>query len=388
MTPSAEDQALLNQARQWVLDGKSLSAAFLQRKLNLEYAKACELMHLLKSDVDRQPDATDWREMAGSDELSPDNPRYQIEITALDVTYGTVDRIERSVGALMGLAVGDAIGTTLEFVPRAEISQPLTDMVGGGPFNLPPGLWTDDTSMALCLGQSLLEHGFDMHDQLNRYLDWYENGYMSSTGTCFDIGGTTADAIGRYRDQGVTRAGSKDPKDAGNGSIMRLAPIVIYFQDEPDAAIHYAKEQSKTTHQAPECLQACQLLAEILLRAIKGMSKTDVLAPSALGRDWSTGMQSIALGKYKSKSSHEIRGTGYVVSSLEAALWCFNTTRSFSECVLAAANLGDDADTTAAVAGQIAGAHYRVSGIPKAWLERVHMHSEIRRMAMLLMAPH
>jgi ADP-ribosyl-[dinitrogen reductase] hydrolase len=388
MTLTAEDQALLNQARQLVLDTQNPSVAFLQRMLTLEYEKACELMRLLEGDVVTPPDATGWRAMAGSGALSPDDPRYTGRKTPVDVPCRKVERIERAVGALMGLAVGDAIGTTLEFVPRAQIRQPLTDMVGGGPFNLAPGQWTDDTSMALCLGESLLEHGFDMHDQLNRYLDWYENGYMSSTGTCFDIGGTTADALGRYRDRGITRAGSKDPDDAGNGSIMRLAPVVIYFQDEPEAAIHYAKEQSKTTHQAPECLQACQLMAEIMLRALKGKPKPEVLAACTLSLDWSPGMKSIAQGEYLQKSAREIRGTGYVVNSLEAAMWCFATTNSFSECVLAAANLGDDADTTAAVAGQIAGAYYRVSGIPKAWQERVHMASEIKRMAMRLMAPH
>ena len=294
---------------------------------------------------------------------------------------------ERAIGALMGLAVGDSIGTTLEFVPRNKITAPLTDMVGGGPFKLQPGQWTDDTSMALCLGESLLEHGFDMHDQLKRYLNWYDNGYLSSTGKCFDIGGTTQDALERYRDHGIAHAGSANPNDAGNGCIMRLAPVVIYSQDEPEIAIHYAQEQSKTTHRAPECLMACQLMAEVLMRALQGKTKNEVLAPSSLQLDWTDGLRSIALGQYQRKTVEQIKGSGYVVQSLEAALWCFATTGTFAECVLAAANLGDDADTTAAVAGQIAGAFYSVENIPAAWQEQVFMGDEIKRMAMRLMAP-
>lgn len=287
------------------------------------------------------------------------------------------DRIDRSVGALVGLAVGDALGTTLEFTPREQISTPLTDMVGGGPFNLLPGQWTDDTSMALCLAISLIEHGFDMHDQLNRYLDWYEHGYMSSTGRCFDIGNTTQDALLRYRETGATRLGSTSPSDAGNGSIMRLAPVAIYFQDKPADAIQFACEQSKTTHRAPECLMACQLMAETLHRALAGHSKAEVLAPSKLDLPLSDGLKLIATGAYQQKAKDSIRGSGYVVDSLEAAMWCFSTTENYAECVLLAANLGDDADTTAAVAGQVAGAFYGVTGIPKAWRRRLYMHHEI-----------
>jgi ADP-ribosyl-[dinitrogen reductase] hydrolase len=302
------------------------------------------------------------------------------------MTPNVTERVDRSIGALIGLAVGDAIGTTLEFTPRDQIIKPLTDMVGGGPFDLLPGQWTDDTSMALCLAESLLEHGFDMHDQLNRYLDWYECGYMSSTGRCFDVGHATQDALIRYRETGNTRAGSASPNDAGNGSIMRLAPVVVYFQHSNADAIRYASEQSKTTHRAPECLMACQLMAEIILRALGGSSKDEVIAPSKLDLAFTDGMRSIATATYCRKSSAEIQSTGYVVDCLEAALWCFSTTKSYAECVLAAANLGDDADTTAAVAGQIAGAFYGVSGIPKKWRTLVYMHGEIEQVSLRLAA--
>lgn len=291
-----------------------------------------------------------------------------------------IDKASRAQGALLGLAVGDALGTSVEFMPRGTFA-PVSDMRGGGPFDLQPGQWTDDTSMALCLAASLLEHGFDMHDQLNRYLDWHDEGYMSSTGRCFDIGGTTSDALERYRRTVTTRAGSADPTDAGNGSIMRLAPVVLYFQDNPADAIRYAAEQSKTTHRAPECLMACQLMAEIMLRALQGQPKDEVLAPSKLALDWTPALQAVAQVEYRNKTPAQIHGTGYVVQSLEAALWCFATTTSYQDCVLTAANLGEDADTTAAVAGQIAGAFYGVDAIPQDWRTRVHLGSDIADMA-------
>jgi len=294
-----------------------------------------------------------------------------------------IDKASRAQGALLGLAVGDALGTSVEFSPRGTFA-PVSDMRGGGPFELQPGQWTDDTSMALCLAASLIEHGFDMHDQLNRYLDWHDEGYMSSTGRCFDIGGTTTDALERYRKTGTTRAGSADPDDAGNGSIMRLAPVVLYFQDAPADAIRYAAEQSKTTHRAPECLMACQLMAEIMLRALQGKPKDEVLAPSQLDLAWTPGLLAVAQGEYRNKTAAQIRSTGYVVQSLEAALWCFATTASYQDCVLTAANLGDDADTTAAVAGQIAGAFYGVDAIPQAWCTQVHQGTDIADMASAL----
>lgn len=297
------------------------------------------------------------------------------------------NRDSRARGAMLGLAVGDAIGTTVEFMPRGRFA-PVTDMVGGGPFGLQAGQWTDDTSMALCLGASLLEHGFDRADQLDRYLQWHDEGYMSSTGRCFDIGIATSKALERYRQTGHTRPGSTDPNSAGNGSIMRLAPVVIYFQDHADEALRYSEEQSKTTHRAPECLMACRLMAEVMLRAFRGLSKAEVLAPSAQAMPLTPALADVAQGRYQSKSEADIRGSGYVVQSLEAALWCFHETDSFDACVLRAANLGDDADTTAAVAGQIAGAYYGDEAISSAWRERLSMGQLISAMATRLAHAH
>lgn len=292
--------------------------------------------------------------------------------------------MNRARGAMLGLAVGDALGTTVEFKPRGSFT-PLTDMVGGGPFRLQPGQWTDDTSMALCLAASLVEHGFDLHDQMQRYVLWHDEGYMSSNGRCFDIGIATSSALERFRRTADPLAGSKDPNSAGNGSIMRLAPVPLYYFETPEQAIQMSEAQSRTTHQAPECLVACRLLAEALIRALEGRAKDGVLAPLQPTLPMSTALRAIADGHYKSKSEQQISGSGYVVKSLEAALWCFWKTDNFKDCVLLAANLGDDADTTAAVAGQLAGAFYGESGIPAQWLQKLAMAKEIGQLAERLM---
>lgn len=290
-------------------------------------------------------------------------------------------RLQRTRGALLGLAVGDAIGTTVEFHPRDSFT-PLTDMVGGGPFGLLPGQWTDDTSMALCLGYSLLEKGFDLHDQVQRYLRWHDTGYMSSNGRCFDIGATTRGGLERYRRTGNSEAGCVSPNSAGNGSIMRLAPVPIYYMDTLDEAIAMSEAQSRTTHQAAECLQACRLLAAVLVSALQGMGKNEVLAAMQQEQQpLSNALCDIADGHFKTKTRNQIRGSGYVVSCLEAALWCFWQTDNFKDCVLMAANLGEDADTTAAVVGQVAGAFYGECAIPESWLAKLTMRAEITRLA-------
>ena len=284
--------------------------------------------------------------------------------------------LNRFHGCLLGLAVGDAIGTTVEFQPRGAFS-PVTDMVGGGPFRLKPGQWTDDTSMALCLGTSLIaRNGFDPADQLDRYWDWYQNGYMSSTGDCFDIGITVRNALERYKHTGDPFSGSKDPYSAGNGSLMRLAPVPLFYFPDLERIAHFAGESSRTTHAATECIEACQLFAEMLLRALSGLSKEEILCKATVKLS-APKISAIAAGNYRQKNISQIRGTGYVVESLEAALWCFDQTNTFEEAILQAVNLGEDADTTAAICGQIAGAYYGESGIPTKWLEKLFMRAEI-----------
>lgn len=289
--------------------------------------------------------------------------------------------LERFRGCLLGLAAGDAVGTTVEFKARGSFS-PVKDMVGGGPFNLKPGQWTDDTSMALCLAMSLIEvGGFDAVDQMKRYCDWYENGYLSSTGECFDIGNTVSQALYQFKASGDPFSGSTHPRSAGNGCLMRLAPVMMFYFPDRDRALHFAGESSRTTHGAAECIDASRLFGDMLFRALSGASKTEILFDNDPKMVESPSIQAIAQGDYRSKAIDEIRGSGYVVESLEAALWCFWSTQTYEQAVLAATNLGDDADTTAAICGQVAGAYYGESTIPSHWLSQLTMREEMTELA-------
>jgi ADP-ribosyl-[dinitrogen reductase] hydrolase len=286
-------------------------------------------------------------------------------------------------GALLGLAVADAVGTTLEFRSPGTF-EPISDMVGGGPFGLKPGQWTDDTSMALCLAASLVEQqGFDPIDQMERYVCWYRQGYMSSTGTCFDIGNTVRSALARFEQSGQPFAGSTNPYSAGNGSIMRLAPVPMLYAAEPQTAIKQSAESSRTTHGAPAAVDGCRYFGALLTGALRGVDKSVLLDTrySPVANYWTAHplaaeIDDVAAGSFKRLNPPDIKGTGYVVKSLEAALWAFYHTDNFRDGCLMAANLGDDADTTAAVYGQLAGAWYGAAAIPPDWLAKV-AHREL-----------
>lgn len=290
----------------------------------------------------------------------------------------------RYLATLLGLATGDALGTTVEFSPRGSFS-PVTTMTGGGPFNLKPGLWTDDTSMALCLAESLItKNAFNPADQMARYLNWWQWGYLSSTGTCFDIGMTVRTALDKFADTGNPYSGDTSPDTAGNGSLMRLAPVVLFAYPDVEDAIRLAADSSRTTHGAPEAVESCQLFAALLCSALAGTRKEDLLA-SISYQPSEPKLKELATGKFIAREEAQIRGTGYCVDSLEASLWCFFNTDNFEAAVLRAANLGDDADTTAAITGQIAGAYYGVAAIPPAWLAPLAMRDEIEEMAIKLL---
>lgn len=290
-------------------------------------------------------------------------------------------KTERFEGCLLGLACGDAVGTTVEFRPRGSFA-PVTDMTGGGPFRLKRGEWTDDTSMALCMAASLVEkRKFDARDIMERFCRWMDDGYLSSNGTCFDIGITVSNALRRYKDTGDVYAGSEDKYSAGNGCLMRLAPIPMFFHADAAAAIEKSAASARLTHGAKECVEATRLFAAMLLRALEGATKIEILDAEGLPSGTCASVNAISAGSYRRKSEDDIRGSGYVIDSLEAALWCFAHTSSFEEAILRAANLGQDADTTAAICGQIAGAHYGVAGIPSRWLGWLAMHDEIRELA-------
>lgn len=294
----------------------------------------------------------------------------------------------RYQGALLGLATGDAMGTTLEFKSPGSF-EPMTDMVGEGFYNLEPGQWTDDTSMALCLAESLIEkQGFDPLDQMVRYIRWRRHGHLSSTGRCFSLGGTVSGALTRFENTGEPFSGSTDPQTAGNGSIMRLAPVPLFFIDNPEKALERSAESSRTTHGATTAVDACRYLSALTVGALQGVPKDELLSDhyAPVPAYWEDHplcpeIDTIAAGSFKTKSPPEIKGSGYVVESLEAALWAFHNSESFKDGCLLAVNLGDDADTTGAVYGQLAGAFYGVEGIPEDWQQKIALRDQIQDFA-------
>jgi ADP-ribosylglycohydrolase len=304
-----------------------------------------------------------------------------------------IEQLQRYRGCLLGLAAGDALGSTLEFSVPGTFT-PIDDMVGGGHFGLEAGQWTDDTSMALCMAESLIAHRkFHPLDIMRRFLKWYREGYLSSTGSCFDIGTTCRRAIERFELTGEPFCGSLDPMSAGNGSVMRLAPMAMFFARQPYKAILACGDSSMLTHGAVAAVDACRLFGALLVGALSGESKEKLLSErySPVPDFWRSHrlvpeIDEIAKGSYKFKSPPEIKGTGYVVKSLEAALWAFYNSTNFRDGCLIAANLGDDADTTAAIYGQLAGAYYGVDDIPAMWLKQLAMHDYIDQLAQTLFA--
>ena len=284
----------------------------------------------------------------------------------------TIDNYE---GSLLGLAVGDALGAPVEFKTRGSF-EPVTGMQGGGTWGLPIGYWTDDTSMALCLAESLVEtKDFNLTDQLDRYILWYREGHLSSTGSCFDIGVTTRNALSTYEATQRPYSGPTNSSTAGNGSLMRLAPVPLAYALDFRVAVERSGESSQTTHGALEAVDSCRYLGCLIASAAIGISKEDFLGQRYCQQEgyWDQWplcekVDDIANGSFKKKSPSEIKGTGYVIDCLEAALWAFYTTDSFRDGCLKAVNLGDDSDTTAAVYGQLAGAYYGASAIPEEWL--------------------
>lgn len=272
------------------------------------------------------------------------------------------------IGTLIGLAVGDAVGTTVEFCARGMFP-PVTDMVGGGPFDLEAGQWTDDTSMALCLADSIINANFDLNDQMDRYVSWWQEGYLSSNGTCFDIGFTTRLALASYREDGDPYAGDEGTMSAGNGGLMRIAPVIMAYHGRSDFN-HLAIECTKTTHPTLMCLDASVYFCNAVKRAYTSKDKGFIILDDSHSYS-SNPMISIASGAFVNKKYEDLDNTGYVIHSLESAMWCFYHTDNFKDAILKAVNLGGDSDTIAAICGQIAGAYYGLGGIPSEWVEKL-----------------
>lgn len=274
----------------------------------------------------------------------------------------------RALGTTLGLVVGDALGTTLEFAPR-DVYAPVTHMVGAGPFNLPRGGWTDDTSMALALGDALLEKGaFDPHVTQQRFLSWYRNGAFSHNGRCFDIGGTTAAALRRYeQDPTNPYQGSTAPHTAANGGIMRLAPVFTFYADDRTTGTQVAIDQSRLTHAHPLCLEYAQRCADVVYDAFEGKRHPD-------------------LDAFKHRPRAQVKSGGFVKDTYEAACWAIGTTTTFKDALIKAVNLAGDADTVGAVTGMLAGALYGIEEIPSEWLSEILWSLEIHHFTRLLYA--
>jgi ADP-ribosyl-[dinitrogen reductase] hydrolase len=277
---------------------------------------------------------------------------------------------ERFQGALMGLAVGDALAAHTQFRKPGTFSA-VGDVLGGGPFDLPRGAWTDDTAMALLLAESLLEReDFDAHDQVQRFARWQREGYGSATGQCVGISASVARALATAQYKRQPFAGSHDPEQLDKDPLSRVAPAVMYFFADAANAVARSAEAARITAQAPLVLDCVRLLAAMLHQALSGRDKNAVLRPP---RDsWATMTtrpQVLAIydGSYSRRMPPEINGGGHILDTLEAALWAFHHGETFREGALLAANLGRDSDVVCAAYGQIAGAYHGVSAIPGIW---------------------
>jgi ADP-ribosyl-[dinitrogen reductase] hydrolase len=289
---------------------------------------------------------------------------------------------DKQKGMFVGLAIGDTLGMPLEFKQRGTF-QPLETLSEGGPFNLPLGYWTDDTSMALCLADSILtKKGYDSYDVMDRYANWQANGYRSSTGVCFDIGNQVSSAITHYKAQPEVAITEQRTESAGNGCIMRLAPVVIASiaaSNNLEETMQLAAISGRETHFSVYAEEATALFAGMLFNAVRATNKDQVLQ---LDKISTLNTQLLATVKQANqKTVDELKPTGYVLDTLEVAVWAFMTTDNFKEGALNAINLGGDSDTIGAVYGQLAGAYYGLTGIPKEWIEQLHDYDEIVKIA-------
>jgi ADP-ribosyl-[dinitrogen reductase] hydrolase len=259
-------------------------------------------------------------------------------------------------------------------------------MRAGGYFKLPVGAWTDDTAMALCLAESLLERpNLDPQDLLERFCGWASKGENTSTGVCVGIGQNTLRVLGNFHRKGTLFAPETRQKSDGNGAIMRLAPVALRHWKDPSEARRIADLQSRTTHYSEFSASACEYMAAILCELIVGGNWGAALK-GEVNPEWPDAIRAIAEEDWRLRSLDSIHSTGFVVHTLEAALWSVETTESFEGAVLKAVNLGDDADSVGAVAGQLAGARYGLSAIPVRWREGLVQSSRIVSIAEALVS--
>ena len=288
----------------------------------------------------------------------------------------------------MGLAVGDAVGTTNEF-KWAGTFEPITDMVGGGPFLLKPGQWTDDTSMALCIADSLLAQGrYDSFDVMERYQRWFSKGYRSSTDRCFDIGGQVRAALFAFEREQRVPVTAERTTSAGNGAIMRLAPIVIagFEHREIREIVATAGLSARETHYSVEAEAGTEVFAALLVGALLGWAPEHIINVgwASTGPAFDEMAARVISTDPAERASWEAETSGYIVNGLRLAVHGLLDFPSFKDATLAIANMGGDADTNAAIYGQLGGAFYGIEAIPASWRSTLYQGEEIDALARAL----
>ena len=294
----------------------------------------------------------------------------------------------QSVKAVMvGHAVGDALGVPVEFTEREILdNNPVTDMRGYGTFNMPEGSWSDDTSMSLCALETLGGEKINFDSVFVNFGKWYYQEEFTPTGKTFDVGNTCGSAINNYflGKKSWKECGLSDEQSNGNGSLMRINPFVLYTHKlgaNTKTKIEIIELASALTHAHARSKVGCGIYAFVLWELLENPCKESVASgltkAEAFYRnsaEYACYMRTFGFANADALDGvgrDEIRSSGYIVDSLEAALWCLLTTDSYKECVLKAVNLGYDTDTTAAIAGGLAGALYGYESIPKEWRDRL-----------------
>lgn len=288
------------------------------------------------------------------------------------------DLRERFQGVLQGLAVGDALAAATQYRRPGSFAA-VGDLLGGGPFELPRGAWSDDTAMALCLAESLAETGgFDARDQVARYTRWQREGYLSASGQCLGISANTAQALAAAQWRAQPYAGSHDPKQLHPEALSRVAPVVMYAFAQATQAVELAADAARTTCQAPLVLDACRLLAAMLHAALRGEPRAQVLSPSpAVFGARALRPQLVAIAASRCDGAEPpADANGDALAVLTLARWAFGSSTSFREGALRAVNLGGHSDVIGAVYGQLAGAFYGIGAIPRGWREAL-VNSEL-----------
>lgn len=294
---------------------------------------------------------------------------------------------EKVMGALLGVVVGDAVGMPVQFESREKRERrPVVDLEGWGCFNMAPGSWTDDSSLTLCLTESLVEAGVDPEDAARRFVSWYDHGYWTPQGFSFDIGGGTAEAMENLkRGASALESGPAHLNANGNGSLMRIMPAALYLARKPeDEMMRGIFLLSGITHGHSLSRTACYLygvMAKELLSGSDGMTAYRAMC----GRKgelvdrglYAQAFERVLGGALNLVPRDEIRSSGYVIDSLEAALWCFLNQADYKETILSAVNLGEDTDTIAAIAGGLAGIRYGREGIPEEWIDSLVRRHDI-----------